>query len=122
MENREEEEAIFHGDNQRNEPQKKSKPSRRDKSRGRDPSLVPISTRKAPRQRRAPDDRLLSKQTEEKVTEACLLPIGVMTKKATATDHHNSARTMRSGRRESITEMDVICAGTPLIFIETIQS
>ncbi|MCD9637763.1 hypothetical protein HAX54_021231 [Datura stramonium] len=43
MANHEEEEVAFHGDNQGNEPQKKSKSSRRDKSRGRDPSLVPIS-------------------------------------------------------------------------------
>ncbi|MCD9638281.1 hypothetical protein HAX54_022153 [Datura stramonium] len=43
MANREEEEATFQGDNQGNEPQKKSKSSRRDKSRGRDPFLVPVS-------------------------------------------------------------------------------
>ncbi|MCE3216569.1 hypothetical protein HAX54_006921, partial [Datura stramonium] len=43
MENREDEEAAFQGDNQGNEPQKKSKSSRRDKSRGRDPYVVPVS-------------------------------------------------------------------------------
>ncbi|MCE3050963.1 hypothetical protein HAX54_048602 [Datura stramonium] len=43
MANHEEEEAAFYGDNQGNEPQKKTRSSRRDKSRGRDPSLVPVS-------------------------------------------------------------------------------
>ncbi|MCD9642871.1 hypothetical protein HAX54_029912, partial [Datura stramonium] len=43
MEYCKEEEATFQGDNQGNEPQKKSKSSQRDKSRGRDPSLVPVS-------------------------------------------------------------------------------
>ncbi|MCE5166812.1 hypothetical protein HAX54_027301, partial [Datura stramonium] len=43
MENHDEEEVAFHGDNQGNEPQKKSKSRKRDKIRGRDPSLVPIS-------------------------------------------------------------------------------
>ncbi|MCD7459761.1 hypothetical protein HAX54_041878, partial [Datura stramonium] len=54
---------------------------------------------KAPRQGGHPTDGVVVKADRgEKVTEACALPIGVMTKKATATDHHNSARTMRSGR------------------------
>ncbi|MCE3050577.1 hypothetical protein HAX54_047606 [Datura stramonium] len=43
MANREEEEATFQGDNQGIEPQKKSKSSQRDKSRGRDPSVAPVS-------------------------------------------------------------------------------
>ncbi|MCE0481476.1 hypothetical protein HAX54_039251 [Datura stramonium] len=43
MANREEEEAIFQGDNQGIEPQRKSKSSRRDKSRGRDPSAAPVA-------------------------------------------------------------------------------
>ncbi|MCE3216555.1 hypothetical protein HAX54_006879, partial [Datura stramonium] len=43
MANREEEEATFQGDNQGIEPQKKSKSSRRDKSRGRDPSIVLVN-------------------------------------------------------------------------------
>ncbi|MCD7460347.1 hypothetical protein HAX54_043340 [Datura stramonium] len=43
MTNREEEEATFQGDNQGIEPQRKSKSSRRDKSRGRDPSAALVS-------------------------------------------------------------------------------
>ncbi|MCE5166913.1 hypothetical protein HAX54_029463 [Datura stramonium] len=126
MENREEEEATFQGDNQGIEPQKKSKSSRRDKSRGRDPSVALVSEglthEEAEGLRRAPDGRLLPKQNEERGTEASLLPIGVVTAKVTATDHHNSTKTMRSRRRESTTVMGVICAVTPLTCTETARS
>ncbi|MCD9560468.1 hypothetical protein HAX54_019150 [Datura stramonium] len=133
MANREEEEATFQGDNQGIEPQKKSKSSRRDKSRGRDPSAIPVSEgltheeaedfrSKEPGPRRAPEGRLLPKQNEERGIEASLLPIGVVMAKATVVDHLNSAKTMRSGRRESTTVMGVICVGTPLTCIETARS
>ncbi|MCD9645199.1 hypothetical protein HAX54_033935 [Datura stramonium] len=123
---REEEEATFQGDNQGIEPQKKSKSSRRDKSRGRDPSATPVSEglthEEAEGLRREPDGRLLLKQNEERGTEASLSPIGFVMAKATATDHLNSAKTMRSGRSESTTVMGVICVVTSLTCTETAKS
>ncbi|MCD9644856.1 hypothetical protein HAX54_033369 [Datura stramonium] len=137
MANREEEEVAFQGDNQGNEPQKKSKSRRNDKSQGRDPSVAPVKDvdedivaaeyltdflSESTKAKEVTRQQVAAKVNREKGTEASLLPIGVVMAKATATDHRNSARTMRSGIRESTTEMDVICAVTPLICTETTQS